>query len=173
MGGKALTSNVEAIQDPALMERTIGEILSAATRDINVRFPPFGRTALIRLADIGAINEVRTLLQHGADVNASGTDGSTALLMACNWDLPPLVMSLLEAGADVDAADREGNTPLMAAAYIGNEFVVQMLLEKGADATRRDQVGFSAASIARFQGHAAVADRLSKLEGSTVQLRRD
>ena len=45
---------------------------------------------------------LRTLVEQGADVNATAADGSTALLWASHRDLPESVDLLIRAGADVN-----------------------------------------------------------------------
>lgn len=76
---------------------------------------------------------LRTLVEQGADVNATAGDGSTALLWASHRDLPKSVDLLIRAGADVNRANDLGATPLWAASENGSMAVVERLLEAGAD----------------------------------------
>ena len=77
---------------------------------------------------------VQRLLQQGASVNLSGTDGSTALLWAVQSDDAEMTRLLLRAGADVKRANRYGMTPLQMAAVNGNAALIRELLDAGANA---------------------------------------
>lgn len=57
-------------------------------------------TPLMRAADTGRIDEVRRLLQNGADVNEKVAGGLNALMMASRRGHVAVVKVLLEAGAD-------------------------------------------------------------------------
>lgn len=56
---------------------------------------------------------VRTLLSHGADVNASDDDAFTPMHRAAGDGAAAAVVALLGAGAEPDSVDAGGNTPLM------------------------------------------------------------
>jgi Ankyrin repeats (3 copies)/Ankyrin repeats (many copies) len=69
----------------------------------------------------------RLLLEHGADVNAQGLNGWTALHRASYFGALEVVHLLLEHGADVEAKDNYGKTALQVAADIGHDTVVKFL----------------------------------------------
>jgi hypothetical protein len=54
----------------------------AAGGRLNVAAPVDGKTALFRAAVFGHADLVRTLIKHGADLQARGNDGRTALEVA-------------------------------------------------------------------------------------------
>ena len=54
-----------------------------------------------------SVEEVRTLIGVGANVNAADGDGKTALMWAVRWGNVDMVKLLLKAGANVHAADKE------------------------------------------------------------------
>lgn len=85
-------------------------------------------------AQSGSVEEVRTLLRQGADVNAPQADGLTALHWAAlNDDLATLEV-LLYAGAAIRPLTRVGGySPLHLAARSGHPAIVAALLEAGAD----------------------------------------
>lgn len=58
-----------------------------------------GRTALMRAAHHGSADNVKTLLDMGADVNASDLWDVTALIMATARGRDDIVLLLREAGA--------------------------------------------------------------------------
>jgi len=98
---------------------------------------------------------VGSLIEHGADANARGQDGATALAWASIVGHPPIAHSLLEAGADVDQADDNGNTALMNAVrwahadapFGAYQAVAFFLVENGADTKCKNVHGESAESI--------------------------
>ena len=103
---------------------------------------------------------LRTLIEQGADVNATAGDGSTALLWASHRDLPESVALLIESGADVDRANDLGATPLWAAAENGGVAVVELLLDAGADPNRALRYGETPLMAAARAGSAQVAELL-------------
>jgi len=95
---------------------------------------------------------IRTMIQQGADVNAPGVDGSTALHRAVNGDYLDVVDMLLRAGAKVAAADRYGVTPLSLACINGNAAMIRRLLDAGADPNAVDPAGETALMTAARTG---------------------
>ena len=82
----------------------------------------------------GDIEEVRSLLRSGADVNAAQGDGMTALHWAAQTGDRQLAEVLVYAGARLDAGTRIGRyTALHIAAREGRYEVAQVLIEAGAD----------------------------------------
>ncbi|MEQ8789157.1 MAG: ankyrin repeat domain-containing protein [Pirellulaceae bacterium] len=78
--------------------------------------------------------QVRSLLQAGADANARQVDGMTALHWAAWHDAPEIASLLSTHKADADASNRYGVTPLSLACTNGNAGLVEVLLEAGANA---------------------------------------
>lgn len=90
----------------------------------------------------GDLNEVRTLLRSGADVNAAQGDGMTALHWAAELDDADMAVTLLSAGANPKALTRLGDyTALHVAARASAEDVARALLEAGADPEARTSTG--------------------------------
>ncbi|MBA4388882.1 MAG: hypothetical protein C0404_12940 [Verrucomicrobia bacterium] len=97
---------------------------------------------------------VSFLLQSGADVKATTTDGRTALHAAVS-STPSLpkqqaecVRLLIRQGAEIDAQDKTGGTPLMSAAWFGCTMAVKELLRHGAATSLRDTQGRTAKDLA-------------------------
>ncbi|KAL2915194.1 acyl-CoA binding domain-containing protein 6 [Polyrhizophydium stewartii] len=63
-------------------------------------------------AEEGNVEQVRRLIELGADVNAADGEGMTLLHWAADRDYTALAAALLELGADVDRQDASGQTPL-------------------------------------------------------------
>jgi ankyrin repeat protein len=68
------------------------------------------------------------LIRHGADINAQGEYGTTALHIACAWGQLEAVKYLVGKGADLAIQDADGLTP-------GG--VVEQGYEKGGEKTER------------------------------------
>jgi ankyrin repeat protein len=114
---------------------------------------------LIAAAAYGRTNIVLTLLEQGADVNAKGKDGSTALRLAAFQGHTDTVQALLGKGADVSAKDKDGYTALILAALQGHTDTVQALLEQGADVNAKGKGGVTALMLA---GEAEIIQMLKK-----------
>lgn len=84
--------------------------------------------------------EVLSLLEQGADVNARDEDGETVLMKAANRnENPETIKALLEAGADINARDKRGNTALIkAVGFNRNLDVIKVLLNAGADVNAKN-----------------------------------
>jgi uncharacterized protein len=116
--------------------------------------------AAVKKQDVGA---VQRLLQQGASVNVSGSDGSTALHWAVEADNPEMMRLLLRAGADAKRANRYGMTPLHLAAVNGNATVMRELLDAGGNANAAlpegETVLMSAARTGSAEAVALLLDR--------------
>ena len=115
------------------------------------------------LADLlqqGRIAEAARLLENGADINATQSDGSTPLLWAVYRQDAALVERLLDAGADASAGNRYGAKPLAEAAKLGDAALVEMLLDAGADPDSPNGDGQTALMLATRTGSVDVAELL-------------
>ncbi|KAA0176128.1 hypothetical protein FNF27_02517 [Cafeteria roenbergensis] len=78
---------------------------------------------------------------NGAEVEAKGADGSTALLEAASNGHADVANVLLGSGASLAARDSNGNTALSLAAYGGHTSTVNLLLDHGADTSATNNHG--------------------------------
>ena len=99
--------------------------------------------------------------QKGVDLNAVGTEGSTALHFAVNGGQVAVVQALLAAGADITKRNLAGVSPLHLAILDGETSIAKLLLAKGADAKAKDEASETllmlAAQWAREDGQPARA----------------
>nr|XP_020511513.1 ankyrin repeat domain-containing protein 34B-like [Labrus bergylta] len=108
---------------------------------------------LLRAVFLRRLRLTRLLLEGGAYINESDSQGQTPLMVACRTQHTDtqsasrvkLVQFLLEKGADPNIQDKEGRSALMHACreQAGPE-VVSLLLASGADISLEDQSGTSA-----------------------------
>uniref|UniRef100_A0A8D3CK36 Ankyrin repeat domain 34Ba n=1 Tax=Scophthalmus maximus TaxID=52904 RepID=A0A8D3CK36_SCOMX len=108
---------------------------------------------LLRAVFLRRLRLTRLLLEGGAYINESNSQGQTPLMVACRTQhidaqsasRVKLVQFLLEKGADPNIQDKEGHSALMHACrdQAGPE-VVTLLLDSGADISLEDQSGTSA-----------------------------
>jgi len=128
-------------------------VLSVATLVVCAGVVPAGaQVALVDAVKAGDAARVRTLIEKRADVNATQTDGTTALHWAVDREQPEIVQMLIRAGANVKAANRYGATPLWLASVNGNAKTMAMLLEAGADAGSANGDGETALMAAARTG---------------------
>jgi len=106
--------------------------------------------ALHAAAQTGSHDVLLRLLAEGADVNARGGGGETALMLAAARGRLDMMGLLIERGADVNAATDAGNTALMLAAARGQVDAARALLERGARADHRNKFGLGAADWAKW-----------------------
>ena len=110
----------------------------------------------------GDLDEVRSLLRGGADVNAAQGDGMSALHWAAERGDMALLEVLLYAGAELEASTRIGHyRPLHIAARNGNVEVVKRLIESGADINSvTDPSGSTPLHLAALSGNGSVVREL-------------
>ena len=91
-------------------------------------------TELVDAAKSGDTAAAIAAIDHGTDVNAASSDGTTALMWAVHRDDVPLVDRLLKARADAKAVNAYGATALSEAAVYGDVGVIKRLLAAGVEA---------------------------------------
>ena len=99
-------------------------------------FDAGGFTPLLFAARHGDIDSARRLLNAGADVDETGADGNSALVLATMSGHPRLAEFLLARGANPNAGGA-GYTALHAAVLRADRSLARMLLARGADPNAR------------------------------------
>ncbi len=77
---------------------------------------------------------IEALLRYGANVNARGPHGRTALHCAAKAGFSSVIQVLLDGGADVNARMDDGTTPLHAALRARRVHAAKLLHQHGAEA---------------------------------------
>jgi len=94
-------------------------------------------------SEAGNYNFLKCLLKSGLNINASTSNGFTALIKAASNGNAELVKFLLQNGADINAKTTHGFTPILYAAKNGHDVVVEILIENGADVNVRNKKGLT------------------------------
>jgi ankyrin repeat protein len=136
----------------------MAEVLLAAGADVNARRKSDGWTPLFTAVHHNAVDTVRVLLRHGADMEARSADGNTAMHIGANFGCMQAIIVLLNNGQNIDTPNADGNTPLMVAAWYGQMDVGRFLISAGADINIRNHEGRNASDEALRNHQTAFAD---------------
>ncbi len=109
-------------------------------------------SALSKAAKRGRLDQVRQLVEAGADLDERNRRGNTALYYAALEGHADVVRVLAEAGADIDVDNNFGSTPLHVASRGGHVDVIRVLATYGADLNVRNLTGGSASRLAGGSG---------------------
>jgi hypothetical protein len=116
---------------------------------------------LIEAVQAGDTSSVASLLEAGADPNATSYKGKTPLMRAASLGYVEVARVLLDAGADVNIRKENGATALTLAVFFGHTNLVGLLLARGADPSVPTQQGVPLENWARAAGFAEIAVLLS------------
>ena len=103
------------------------------------------KTALINAAQKNdSPSDFRNLIDLGADIHATNSNGATVLMIAAaNTSYPDVITILTNAGIDVNAKSNDGQTALMyAARFNKNPQILIALINAGADVNAKDKLFF-------------------------------
>jgi len=127
---------------------------------------------LFAAAEQGNAAAIQAALEAGADVNAYGYFGRTALMEAAWKGHTEAMQILINAGADLNATDMMCSTALNYAAGEGHLEAVQILIKADADINyQSDGETFTALISAAREGHADVVRALLDA-GAQLELNR-
>ncbi len=149
-----------------------------------------GRGDLHHLALEGRLDEMRSGIQRGEDIDLADKAGFTPLHFAAQQKQLEAVRLLLAAGADPDLRNKHGNGPLWTAVFAAStadDGVVRLLLAAGADPDHENLAGETPRGLARKMGYelpllsgrsttappAAEPERPAAFDGETAQLLYD
>ena len=118
----------------------------------------------------GRLDNIKMLIQNGADIQASSSNGSTVLHFASQLSNQEVVEFLLKLNEiSVNATDNSNQTPLMYACIkVGRLDNIKMLIQNGADIQARDCNGLTVLHIASVSSNQEVVEFLLKLNEISV-----
>ena len=114
-------------------------------------------TLLCSAAGLGAINELKDMLEGGASPDSADYDGRTPIHLASSEGHLACVQHLIEIGADLNVVDRFGGTPLADAVKHGRKEVAKVLFAAGA------RLGMDTAEVCGILCNHAKSSELEKL----------
>ncbi|MGX3011388.1 ankyrin repeat domain-containing protein [Helicobacter sp. 23-1044] len=128
------------------MTKNLLLIFMLAIAQIQIAWANYDRD-LISAAVVGDLNEVKSLISKGADVNMKDEFGGTVLMKASMYGHFEIVKFLVSKGANVNAKDGIlGFTALMSASIEGHFEVVKFLVKNGANVNAKDMFSETALS---------------------------
>ena len=106
-------------------------------------------------------NIIRAMIKHGADVNATGKNNQTSLMLACHRGNIDVINVLLNAGADTNIVDANDLSCIHQAVGGGcGKETVQALIDHGADVNLTDKDNNTALMIACWKRNAEAINML-------------
>jgi ankyrin repeat protein len=126
--------------------------------------------SLPELVELGQREAAMRALEQGAEIDARGADGATALIWAAHQGDRELVAALLARGANPDATNDYGVTPLAAASVEADAAILGALLKAGADVEAANAEGQTALMVVARTGRVDAA-RLLIERGARVNAR--
>jgi len=128
---------------------------------VNIKAETTGLTPLHRASELSYVHIVSQLIDYGADVNITDSEGKTVLHYADYRNLE-LLTALHQYGCKINASSQKGVTPLHLACRKCIPKVVSFLLFNGADTNTTDENGWSPLFEAVKAGHLEITKELVK-----------
>lgn len=126
---------------------------------------------LLQAARQGNAEELRRLIESGADINGMDSHGDTPLIVATWGKHVDCVKILLDSRVDVNKTNGEGRTALFCAALAGHAEILRLLLNTpGIYVNRQNRFGWTALSAATDNGHVDCVQLLLGAPGIDVHL---
>src|SRR6266516_3954178 len=137
-----------------------------------ISIPRAAEPTLLEVVERGDRAAALRLLAAGANPNAPGPDGTTAVMWAASNDDVELVRALIKAGANVSLKNQFGTTALTEAAIVGSPAVIDALLKAGADPNTKNPEGETPLMAVARSGNVAAARRLLEA-GADINAKED
>ena len=121
-------------------------------------------SALYVASQNGQVEEAKSLLERGAQINFQTNDGTSALHISSQNGHVNVAKLLLEKGAKVDLLNNDQCSPLMIACERGLTDVARVLLDHDADTYVRNNKGQTALEIAKEKNHVNIISLFAELK---------
>lgn len=113
----------------------------------------FTSTPLIDASHLAKLEIVKYLVEKGANINAKGIYGQTALHLAVSSGEIEKVKYLIEKGANINAKDKYGQNVLHSTSTHSEVNIIKYLLAKGMDVDAKDSSGQTTLHKAALHGN--------------------
>ena len=124
-----------------------------------------GEYAFITLCGEGALQQILSAIESGANVNAKNEYGWTPLLIAAANNKDALVSSaLIQAGADVNASNDGWTSLIRAVCFNENPEVTSVLIQAGADIHAKNNYGKTALEYAIEDKNEKIIELLTRAD---------
>jgi len=146
-----------------LRNKEMADLLVSKNADINDKsnnqhLTPLQSALAFRYSNNPAVLDF--LLEHGAEVECTGSEGISNLLRASASGYERLIHLLLEGGVDVNAQNKYGLTALYIAAWTGHIHTVELLIKNGAEIDAESLDGRRPITMARESDNQEIIDLL-------------
>ncbi len=115
---------------------------------------------LLVAADKGRLDDVKSFIRKGADINTTTFDGVTPLMYAAQKGHHEVAEYLIEQGAKLEMEPQDGLTALLGATVFNQIEIAELLIRKGADINKGDASGVTPLMYAAGYGYFVMADML-------------
>jgi ankyrin repeat protein len=115
---------------------------------------------ILKATQENKLDDVKTFLNRGTNVNAKDEAGNTALHCATWRNNLDMVKLLIQHGADVNAQGEDGETALHWAVGHDNLDIATLLIQHGADVNAKDNKGRTALYCAAYNNNTDIATLL-------------
>ena len=147
VNGGGASSDSPLIQAIEGDDSQLAKMLLAKGANVNRRSG--GNTPLHRAVMDGKLQFVKLLIDHGADLDATGVTGDSPLMLAANDVRRRIFNLLVDSGANIHARSQpHGWTALMWAVRAESLDIVRLLLKLGADVRVKNRNGRTALALA-------------------------
>lgn len=109
------------------------------------------QTNVIWAVKNGDLEEVKSFIAQGIDVNKIEVAGRKPIHCAADCGQHEVLEYLIHAGAEINVPDVHGFTPLLSAIHEGHSECVKLLVAKGADITAKCPDGKTLLEVAGSQ----------------------
>ena len=117
-------------------------------------------TMLIQAAESGGTPTTLSLLEAGANINATDERGRTAVMAATHANQVETVRALINAGADINIRDNRLDNPFLYASAEGLFEIVKLTIDANADTRLTNRFGGTALIPAAERGHVEIVQEL-------------
>ncbi|XP_033181902.1 ankyrin repeat and SOCS box protein 15-like [Anabas testudineus] len=134
--------------------------LAAQGLSLEERTAVGGETALTLAVKAGRVQNVKSLLVHGASPHNTNSKNESPLLLAVRGGSYEMTHTLVAHGAWVEQVCRKKWTAMHEAAKVGNADILMLLLRNGGRVNQKDVTGVTPLAVAAEHGHFHITEIL-------------